>query len=253
MKTARKVRSRRALRVWRISTAAAVFLGTVWPAYAQQQKEPAALAATQPASGTPSAGGEADDQALQRRDSRYRLTAGDTFSLTFPFTPEFNQVVTVQPDGFVTLTAVGDFHVAGKTVPELRELLKANYQKILHDPVIDIVLKDFEKPYFIAAGEVARPGKYDLRGDTTLTEAIAIAGGFSETSKHSHVLLFHRVPDGWARAKVINVKKLFETNNLNEDVHLEPGDLFFVPQNRISKIKKWIPYTSLSAGAIPPL
>jgi hypothetical protein len=49
----------------------------------------------------------------------------------------------------------------------------------LHNPIINVVLKDFEKPYFIAGGQVAHPGKFDLRDDTTLTEAIAIAGGFT--------------------------------------------------------------------------
>src|ERR1700757_5198373 len=41
---------------------------------------------------------------LQHRDPRYVICTGDTFELTFPFTPEFNQTVTVHPDGFITLS-----------------------------------------------------------------------------------------------------------------------------------------------------
>ena len=137
-------------------------------------------------------------------------------------------------------------------MPELRELLKTAYGKILHDPVINVVLKDFEKPYFIAGGEVGHPGKYELRDDITLTEAIAIAGGFNESSKHSQVLLFRRVSHDWVEVKILNVKKMFQARNLTEDLHLQPGDMFFVPQNRISKIRKWIPYTSVSTGINPP-
>jgi polysaccharide export outer membrane protein len=188
---------------------------------------------------------------LQHRDPRYVLCTGDTFELTFPFTPDFNQTVTIHPDGFITLSGLGDLHVAGKTVPAVRELLKTAYARLLHDPVVNVVLKDFEKPYFIAGGEIGHPGKYDLRGDTTLTQAIAIAGGFNESSKHSQVLLFRRISNDWVEVKVLDVKKMFRAANLTEDLHLQPGDMFFVPQNRISKIRKWIPYTSVSAGVYP--
>jgi polysaccharide export outer membrane protein len=171
--------------------------------------------------------------------------------LVFPFAPEFNQTVTINPDGFVTLNGIGDLYVAGKMAPELKDLLQTTYSRILHDPVVNVVLKDFEKPFFIAGGEVARPGKFDLRGDLTLTQAIAIAGGFTENSKHSQVLLFRRVSNDWAEVKVLDVKKMFQTGNLTEDMHIQPGDMFFVPQNRVSKIRKWIPYTAVTTGATP--
>jgi polysaccharide export outer membrane protein len=97
------------------------------------------------------------------------LCKEDILDLNFPFTPEFNQTVTVQPDGYITLRAVGDLHVEGQTVPEVTQSLRTAYGKILRDPVITIALKDFDKPYFIVSGEVARPGKFDLRSDTTVT------------------------------------------------------------------------------------
>ena len=45
---------------------------------------------------------------FQERYPRYRLHAGDILDLTFTFTPEFNQTVTVQPDGYINLRGVGD-------------------------------------------------------------------------------------------------------------------------------------------------
>ena len=232
----------------------AVLLGSaVCASSAQGKQEPPTLAATEQATTGAKTGSEkaSDRPALQRRSPRYQLCKGDTFDLTFPFTPEFNQTVIVHPDGYITLTSLGDLYVAGKTVSELRELLQTSYVKILHDPVINVVLKDFEKPYFIAGGDIARPGKYELRGDTTLTQAVAIAGGFTEKSKHSQVLLFRRVSNDWAEVKVLNVKKMFQAGNLTEDLHLQPGDMFFVPQNRISKIKPWVPYTAVTTGFNP--
>jgi polysaccharide export outer membrane protein len=115
------------------------------------------------------------------------------------------------------------------------------YGKILNEPIISVVLKDFEKPYFIADGQVGKPGKYELRGDLTLTEAIAMAGGFQDTAKHSQVLLFRKVDDQWTEAKLINVKKMQKSGNLKEDPMLHPGDMLFVPKNAFSKFKQFIP------------
>ena len=164
--------------------------------------------------------------------------------------PEFNQIgVAVQPDGFVTLHGIGDIKVQGQTVPQLTDTLTQAYSKILNNPIISVVLKDFQKPYFVADGQVSRPGKYDLRGDVTLTQAIAIAGGFTDAAKHSQVLLFRRVNDDWLSAQIVNVKKMHSAGDLHEDPYLHPGDMLFVPKNRLSKIKPFIPTTGVNAFA----
>ncbi|HTW30987.1 MAG TPA: polysaccharide biosynthesis/export family protein [Candidatus Sulfotelmatobacter sp.] len=189
---------------------------------------------------------------FHQRTPRYRIESGDTFDITFDLSPEFNQTaVAVQPDGYVTLRAVGDLQVAGQTVPELTQTLKTAYSKILNDPPISVILKDFEKPYFVADGQVAKPGKYDMHGQVTLTEAIAIAGGFQSSAKHSQVLLFRRVDDQWTEAKLINVKKMEKHGDLKEDPFLHPGDMVFVPKTVLSKIDRFIP--NLSMGSYLPL
>src|ERR1051326_3124457 len=68
------------------------------------------------------------------RYPRYKIGSGDSFDVNFELSPEFNQTVTVQPDGFITLRGVGDVNVAGQTVPELTPTLKTAYAKILNDP-----------------------------------------------------------------------------------------------------------------------
>jgi len=175
------------------------------------------------------------------RNPRYLLRPSDILQITFPITPEFDQSVTVQPDGFVSLRSLGDIHIAGKSLPEVTEMLHKSYGEFLHDPIINIELKDFEKPYFTAGGEFGRPGKYELRGDTTVAEAVAIAGGFTDKAKHSEVLLFHQVTGGWQEAKKIDVKQMLANGNLAEDIHIRPGDLIYVPKNALSKIRQFIP------------
>ena len=211
-------------------------LGLVIPCASAQEATAHEVAAT-----------KASTPQFQERNPRYTLRAADSFDVNFELSPEFNQTVVVQPDGFITLKAIGDVHVAGLTVPELTRVLHESYGKILNDPVISVVLKDFEKPYFIADGQVQRPGKYDLRGDITLTEAIAMAGGFNDAARHSQVLLFRRVNDQWMSAEIINVKRMLKNGNLHEDVTLRPGDMLFVPKNSISKIRPFLPSTGMGA------
>lgn len=194
----------------------------------------------------------ADGPQFKSRTTRYRIEAGDTFDLTFDLTPEFNQTaVAVQPDGFVTLRGVGDLKVAGETVPELTATLHEAYGKILNNPLISVVLKEFEKPYFVADGQVAKPGKYEMHGNMTLTQAIAIAGGFQSSAKHSQVVLFRRVDDQWTEAKLIDVKKMEKSRDLREDPFLHSGDMVFVPKTTLAKIDRFIP--NLSMGSYLPL
>ena len=181
-----------------------------------------------------------DEPALQQHGPRYQLSLGDTLDINFRFTPEFNQAVTIQPDGYISLRDISDLRAAGRTVPELTELLKKRYSRILHDPVLTVTLTVFEKPYFIANGELKNPGKYDLRTNTTVLEAVGIAGGFNEKSKHSEVLLFRRVSDQWMPVKVLNVKEMVKSGNLSEDPRLRPGDMIYVPKNTASKVQPWL-------------
>ena len=205
---------------------------------------------------------ESAHPALQRRNPRYKLRVGDSFDLTFPLSPEFNQIgqggfqnstvtgaiggVIVQPDGYISLVSVGDIYVEGKTIPELTETIRTAYSKILHDPVVNVTLKDFERPYFTALGQVGKPGKYDLRGETTLTQGVALAGGFTpKGAKTSQVLLFRQVSDDWIEVRKIDVKKMLSGKDLREDVHLRAGDMIYVPTSIYSRVDEYIPKANL--------
>jgi polysaccharide export outer membrane protein len=231
-----------------------LFLTTVAGVGVQAQDPVASPTNRSPAAVLENGDGAGDHEqttALKRRTRRYQIHSADVLELGFPFTPEFNQTVTVQPDGYITLRGVDGIRVEGQTLPEVTTSLRTAYTKVLHDPVINVELKDFEKPYFIVGGEVGRPGKFDLRGETSATEAVAIAGGLKDSAKHSQVLLFHHVPDGWMQVKKLNMKKMLNNADLNEDAYLQPGDFLYVPKNTMSKIAKFIPTSSLGLYANP--
>lgn len=181
------------------------------------------------------------------RHPLYRLRASDVVDLTFAFAPEFNQSITVQPDGFVSLKNLPEMYVESMTLPQFKTSLQKVYGEFLHDPEITVVLKDFEKPYFIASGQVSHPGKYELRGNVTVTEALAMAGGVTGEAKHSQVVLFRRISNETSEARVLDVKKMLNSRDLKEDVELKPGDLLYVPQNTISKLRRFLPSSNVGA------
>lgn len=193
-----------------------------------------------------------DSPSLHPRYPRYTLRPGDSFDLNFQFSPEFDQTLIVQPDGFISLREVGDIHVAGLTLPQVENAVKEKYTSILKEPVVSVTPKDLEKSYFIAMGEVTRPGKYEIRGPITVTEALAIAGGLApDRAKTSEVVLFRRKGNVLEPGKVVNVKKLLKKRDLSEDVYLKPGDLLYVPQNAWSKLRQVIPTPGVGMDVYP--
>ena len=80
---------------------------------------------------------------LEQRYPRYVIRREDVLELTFPLTPDLNQKVTVQPDGFINLRNAGSVHAEGLTVPQLVDAIGKAYVGTLHNPIIQADLIDF--------------------------------------------------------------------------------------------------------------
>src|SRR2546430_10484618 len=92
-------------------------------------------------------------------EERYRLQPGDVLEVQYRYSPEFNQSVTIQPDGYVSLQIGGDVKVAGLNVEQARQLILRKAGERLREPEAIVILKEFQKPYFVVAGEVNHPDK----------------------------------------------------------------------------------------------
>jgi polysaccharide export outer membrane protein len=186
---------------------------------------------------------------FSERDPRYRVEASDVLEFHYRYTPEFDQTVTVQPDGFVTLRLVGDLKLQGLTLDQVKTTVLEKASLRLKAPEITVVLKEFEKPYFVVGGEVANPGKFEMRGQVTALQAIAMAGGFkSPSAKHSQVILYRRIGDDLAKAEILDLKAEMNPKAAPEPLtDLRPGDLLVVPQNKISKIERFVKWGNLGA------
>jgi polysaccharide export outer membrane protein len=186
-----------------------------------------------------------DERGFASRAPRYRIQTSDVIDVNFRFTPEFNQSVTVQPDGFIALQGTDEVRVQDLTLEEAAKAIGARYKGILHDPAITLVLKDFNKPYFVVGGEVQKPGKFDLRGELTMSDAVAMAGGFTPNAKLEHVYLFRRVSPELAEVKRVNLKDVIGKGKLREDIRLQPNDGIFVGKSAMGKIDRFMSVSRL--------
>jgi polysaccharide biosynthesis/export protein len=189
---------------------------------------------------------------FSEREPRYRLQTNDTLEIHYRYSPEFDQTVTVQPDGFADLRLVGEMKLQGLTVDRVKAAIVEKASQRLKDPEIAVVLKEFEKPYFIVGGEVATPGRFEMRGPMTALQAIAMAGGFKTASaKHSQVILYRRVGQDMAQTQILNLKAAMKPSTKELPADLRSGDMLIVPENRISRIERVVKIANL--GAYIPL
>src|SRR5215467_12989835 len=109
-----------------LALAGYVVLQVLVVAAAQDERPRVAIGnAGRAATTKPGAADGASSPALTgERRPLYRLRVGDTLDLNFSFTPEFNQTITIQPDGYVMLRELGPFLARGLSVIELQEMVR---------------------------------------------------------------------------------------------------------------------------------
>lgn len=178
--------------------------------------------------------------------NRYRLNPGDVIDVVYRYTPEFNQTVTVQPDGFVMLEIVGELKIGNLTVEQARQKILENAVKRLKEPEVNILLKEFQKPYFVVSGEVVQPGKFEMNQNVTALQAVLLAGGFKDSAKSSQILVFRKIDSDTAEVKLLNLKGIKTTSDLEQDFQLESGDMIMVPRNLITKVERYVKFVDFA-------
>jgi polysaccharide biosynthesis/export protein len=170
----------------------------------------------------------------------YRLQQGDSFEVLYRYTAEYNQTVTVQPDGMVSLTLLGAVPVRGLTVEEARNRILHEAAKRFNNPDVSLALKDFVRPHFTVLGEVANPGRFELRGSLSTVDALALAGGLKVSARHNNILLIHRVNQTVGETTLIDYKALEKGRPGQELITLRDGDIIIVPQSKLSKVERYV-------------
>ena len=146
-----------------------------------------ALALSACASG-PSVGGANDVAPAGAGMNSYRLGSGDEIKVTVYGEQDLSGNFTVDGDGQITMSLIGQVEVGKMTLGEASEKLQSKLKDgWLRDPKVAIELVK-GRPYYIL-GEVNKPGEYPFSSGLTVMNAIASAGDFTYRADKGRILI----------------------------------------------------------------
>ena len=131
------------------------------------------------------------DTAPRQREPR--IGAFDKLTVTVFGVPELTTTGTVDASGTFNLPLVGAVPAEGRTSGELASELRQRFARYVRDPQVNVTIDQAVSQQVTIDGSVARPGVYQVSGDTTLMRAIAISGGLTEDALKREVLIFRTV------------------------------------------------------------
>ena len=111
-------------------------------------------------------------------DSAYKIGPLDTLDISVFQVPDLTKSVQVSSTGTINLPLVGEIAVAGRTAQEVeRDLTSRLGAKYLQNPQVTVYVKDYNSQRVTVDGAVKRPGVYPIKGETSLSQVVAEAGG----------------------------------------------------------------------------
>jgi len=170
----------------------------------------------------------------------YQLAPGDKLRVQFLLTPELNEDATISPDGTIALRATGQVPAAGRTLAQLQDDIVQASSKTLIQPVVVVALAENAGSPVFVCGAVGKPGAYYIAGRRGSFEAVELAGGFGPDARMDQVVLIRRNPQNRPMLRTVDLQGFVNGSDDSGDVPLAPGDIIFVPRNRISEVDLWI-------------
>jgi polysaccharide export outer membrane protein len=158
----------------------------------------------------------------------YILGSEDIIEVLVWKNENLSKIVAIRPDGKISLPLVGDIHAAGLTTSQLRESIKEKLKDFKESPEVSVIVRDINSLVVYITGEVVHPGKLMLRSDTSLLQAIVMAGGFTQFASSNKIILLRRI-GGIETRKVIRYKDIVSGKKPEDDVILLRGDTIVVP------------------------
>jgi protein involved in polysaccharide export with SLBB domain len=179
----------------------------------------------------------APDSGLTAELPQYRLQIGDVLQVRLPLTPEFNDEVTIRPDGRISTSFVNDADAYNRTVPELTAALREDYAQDMRNPHLSVIVKSFAPYRVYVAGEVTVPGEYSTQGpNLTLSQAIARAGGLKLSGESKDIFILRRGPHDVPEFLATKYHDVMRGIDPSGDVRLARYDVVFVPRSSIAEL-----------------
>ncbi len=156
----------------------------------------------------------------------YRIGPEDQLQISVWKNDTLTRSVPVRPDGKISLPLLNDVQAAGLTALELRDVLTQKLAGYMPNPEVSVIVADIRSFKVSVVGEISRPGRLELRSWTTVLDALALAGGFTQFATRSKIVILQ--PDGKTMKRIpFNYNKALAGEQ--ENFYLRNGDIILVP------------------------
>jgi polysaccharide export outer membrane protein len=168
----------------------------------------------------------------------YRVGVGDKLEISVFGHEDLTKTVEVRGDGKIEFPLIGDVEVAGKPVSQIGdEITKLLGRDYLVDPQVSVDVKEYQSQWVTVLGEVRTPGRYALKRDMRLIDALAEAGGATKEAGSEIVISRRGSPDADAHPIVVDRDDLFGTQGAGADLVLKHGDIVTVREKAVFYIR----------------
>ena len=125
----------------------------------------------------------------------YKISPLDSVDVSVFGEPDLSvKAVQVDAAGAISLPLVGTIQAAGMTTSQLARSLEGRFgQKYLRNPQVTVTVAASLSQKVSIQGEVTEPGVYELKGPTTLLQALSMAKGELRTASLDQVVVFRTV------------------------------------------------------------
>lgn len=162
--------------------------------------------------------------------SAYLIGPEDVLEISVWKNADLSKLVTVRPDGNISLPLIGEVAAAGLTPEGLRARIVEKLKEYQQGAVVASVIVQSVNSYRVfVLGEVRVPGSYVLKARTTVLQALSLAGGFSQFASKNKIVLIRKRPDGSDEKLQIKFNDLVYDEQSRANGILRPGDTIFVP------------------------
>lgn len=161
--------------------------------------------------------------------SDYIIGAGDVLQITIWKNDSLSRTVPVRPDGKISMPLLHDVQAAGLSAMQLRDKIATALGEFMPNPEVAVSVNDVRSLRVSILGEVAKPGVLELRGQTTILEALAMAGGFKDFASPSKITILRTDENGKTTRLRFNYNRAVGNSGDEENVLLRSGDVVVVP------------------------
>nr|VFJ65492.1 MAG: polysaccharide export outer membrane protein [Candidatus Kentron sp. FM]VFJ66559.1 MAG: polysaccharide export outer membrane protein [Candidatus Kentron sp. FM]VFK18740.1 MAG: polysaccharide export outer membrane protein [Candidatus Kentron sp. FM] len=164
--------------------------------------------------------------------TEYRLNPQDLVNITVLHVPDLSTTQHIGNTGHIQLPLIGHIRIGGLTVEEAQQRIAGELSRdYLQDPRVNVFVEKYQGLKFTVLGAVGRPGVFDITGQITLLQGLAMAGGFAKGAKEEQIVLIRTDRPGHSQAYIINGEKV-QCGALADPI-LVGGDRIVVPKFEI--------------------